>query len=205
MPYKKENQINNEGFNNPNSRLTEEEIVTILKLKAQGLSLRQIALQVKCSHTQVRRVLNPDQPRYIYEIRNELHEPIYVGESSNPKVRFAQHKSKVRNSDGQPGLFHGREDIYLMVHPQIYTNQVQSIEAQRALQKAYGLQTDNDKWSLSAKSATKKRKLTDAEVVEIRAKKSADPKLTNVQLGKEYGADYRLIGNIVNRKTRVNL
>lgn len=203
---KKENQINNEGFNNPNSRLTLEERKEIFRLREEGLSYRDIANRIKCSHTQVRRVLEPQPPRYVYEIVNTVTNVVeHVGESSDPKKRFAQHQRRVINSNGDPGLFFGREEIGLVVHPTPYHNQVESIEAQRQLQIKYGLPTDNEKWSKKKDQRIAHKKLTDEEVARIRAIKFANPEITNVQLAKDFGVDFRMIGNIVNRKTRIKI
>jgi len=206
MKNKKENQINNEGFNNPNSRLTLEERKTIFKLREEGLSYRDISYRVKCSHTQVKRVLEPQPPRYVYEIVNTITNVVeHVGESSNPQKRFDQHKRKVVNSNGDKGLFYGREEIHLVVHPTPYPNQIESIEAQRQLQIKYGLPTDNEKWSKTKDQRKVHKKLTDEEVLQIREIKSENPQITNVQLANQFGVDFRMIGNIVNRKTRIKI
>lgn len=206
MTYRKDNQINNEGFNNPNCRLTLEERQTAKRLKEEGYSLRDIANTLKCSHTQVRRVLEPSQPRWVYEIRNSLtHAAEHVGESSKPKTRFSQHKRKCINSNGDVGLFYNREDVYLHIHPEVYYSQVDSIEAQKQLQIKLGLPTDNEKWSKGIRNKVSHKKLTDEEVMQIRAIKANDPTTTNVELAKQFGVDFRTIGNIINRKTRIKI
>jgi DNA invertase Pin-like site-specific DNA recombinase len=206
MTYKKDNLIDNDGFNNPNCKLTLEDRIRAKQMRAEGCSYRAIANALECSHTQVRRILEPAQPRWVYEIVNKETLTVeHVGESCDPKKRFSRHKAKVVNSNGDQGLFYGREDICLHVHPEIYYSQVDSIEAQRQLQIKRGLPTDNEKWSRGVRNGVAQRKLTDAEVLQIRANKAADPTITNVQLAKMFGVDYRTIGNIINRKTRIKI
>jgi hypothetical protein len=206
MTYKKDNLIDNDGFNNPNCRLTLDERIRARQMREDGMSYRAIATELKCSHTQARRIVEPAQPRFVYEIVNkETLITEHVGESCNPKKRFSQHRAKTINSNGDQGLFYGREDIYLHIHPQVYYSQVDSIEAQRQLQIKRNLPTDNEKWSRGVRNGVAHKKLTDAEVLQIRANKAADPTITNVQLAKMFGVDYRTIGNIINRKTRIKI
>ena len=206
MTYKKDNLIDNDGFNNPNCKLTLEQRIRARQMRADGCSYRTIANTLECSHTQVRRILEPAQPRWVYEIRQiDTHIAEHVGETNNPKDRMRRHKAKVVNSNGDRGLFYGREDVYMHVHPEVYYSQIDSIEAQRLLQIKLGLPTDNEKWSRGVRNGVAHKKLTDAEVLQIRAIKKSDYSITNVQLAKEFGVDYRTIGNIINRKTRIKI
>ena len=57
--YKKDHKINNKGINNPNSKLSDQQVNEIKLLRyTEKLSHRTLAMKFDCSHTQIRRILN---------------------------------------------------------------------------------------------------------------------------------------------------
>ena len=57
--YKKDHKINNKGTNNPNAKLTDQQVNEIKLLRyTEKLSHRILAMRYGCSHTQIRRILN---------------------------------------------------------------------------------------------------------------------------------------------------
>lgn len=57
--YKKDHKINNRGLNNPNVKLTDEQVNEIKIMRnTKNISHRALGLMYNCSHTQIRRILN---------------------------------------------------------------------------------------------------------------------------------------------------
>jgi len=57
--YRKDHKINNKGENNPNAKLTDQQVNEIKLLHyIQKTPYRTLASVYKCSHTQIQRIIN---------------------------------------------------------------------------------------------------------------------------------------------------
>ena len=79
---------------------------------------------------------------YVYEIVNLMGTVEYVGETTQPTQRFANHKRKLRSPGS--GRFGNRSDVFMNIVKE-FDNKVHAFEYQCKLQKEYGLKTDKER------------------------------------------------------------
>jgi hypothetical protein len=79
---------------------------------------------------------------YVYEIVNLMGSVEYVGETSHPKQRLSNHKSKLRSPGC--GRFGNRFDIFMNIVKE-FDNKVDAFNYQCDLQKQYGLKPDTER------------------------------------------------------------
>ena len=78
---------------------------------------------------------------YVYEIVNLMGTVEYVGETTQPTQRFANHKRKLRSPGS--GRFGNRSDVFMNIVKE-FDNKLDAFEYQCTLQKEYGLKTDKE-------------------------------------------------------------
>ena len=79
---------------------------------------------------------------FIYEIINLMGTVEYVGESSQPELRFRRHKWK-------RGKFYNRHDIFVNILDIEFNSKKEAFNYQCKLQNEYGLLSDLDKYFVS--------------------------------------------------------
>jgi predicted GIY-YIG superfamily endonuclease len=79
---------------------------------------------------------------YVYTIVNTKGGVEYVGETTMPKKRFYNHKSKLRSAGS--GRFGNREDVFMNIVAE-FNNRKDAFDYQCNLQKQYGFETDVEK------------------------------------------------------------
>jgi predicted GIY-YIG superfamily endonuclease len=79
---------------------------------------------------------------YVYEIVNLMGTIEYVGETTNPKHRFGNHKRKLRSPGS--GRFGNRSDIFMNIVKE-FDNKLDAFNYQCELQKEYGLKPDTER------------------------------------------------------------
>ena len=94
---------------------------------------------------------------YVYELINLMGTIEYVGETTRPIQRFANHiKHKQKKGNGI-GLFYGRQDIIMNIVSK-HDSKSAAFTYQCELQKKYGLKTDREKYSKKDSIETKNKK-----------------------------------------------
>jgi predicted GIY-YIG superfamily endonuclease len=79
---------------------------------------------------------------FVYTIVNNNGKVEYVGETTNPKKRLYNHKSKIKSPGS--GRFSNREDIFMNIVAE-FNNRKDAFNYQCNLQKQYGFETDEEK------------------------------------------------------------
>jgi predicted GIY-YIG superfamily endonuclease len=102
---------------------------------------------------------------YVYELFNLVGTIEYVGETTTPKHRFNQHKSK-------DGKFHNRTDISMNIVEE-FDNKKDAYNYQCQLQKQYGFITDAETNSINSKGNQIWKGKTHSEETKQKMKESA--------------------------------
>lgn len=129
----------------------------------------------------------------VYKLVNTKGEVEYVGETTNPRIRFSNHRNKY-------GKFSGREDLEMVVL-EYYDTRKEAYLKQIELQISLGLITDREKMSRPGEE-NPKTKLTNDQVREI---KRDYKKGNGAELGRKYGVSRIVIGKIVNGRSFKNI
>ena len=80
---------------------------------------------------------------YVYELVNLMGTVEYVGESTRPIQRFANHIKHSPKSNKSIGKFYKRQDIILNIVSE-FNSKEEAYDYQCQLQKEYGLKTDRE-------------------------------------------------------------
>jgi hypothetical protein len=92
--------------------------------------------------------------KYVYELVNLMGTVEWVGETSRPKQRFANHiKHKPKKGNGI-GKFYGRQDLIMNIVAEFPTK-LEAYHYQCKLQNEYGLKSDIEKLYRKATDETK--------------------------------------------------
>ena len=146
---------------------------------------------------------------YVYELVNLMGTVEYVGETTNPKSRFSNHKTKSNKVRGGGGKFKNRADIFFNIVKEFDTKE-EAYDYQCKLQKEYGFETDLEKMKSRIKMYNILQnsgennylsKLTSEQVSDIRNSYIPYNKQYNgVMLAKKYNVSPQTINYIVNNK-----
>jgi len=127
-----------------------------------------------------------DMRYYVYKLVNTKDEVEYIGETTNPRVRFSNHRNKY-------GKFSGREDLEMVVI-EYFDTRKEAYLKQIELQVNIGLTTDRQRMSRPGEE-NPKTKLTNDQVREI---KRDYKKGNGAELGRKHGVSRMVIGKIMN-------
>jgi len=125
----------------------------------------------------------------VYKLVNTKGEVEYIGETTNPRVRFSNHRNKY-------GKFSGREDLEMVVL-EYFDTRKEAYLKQIELQIALSLTTDRERMSRPGEE-NPKTKLTNDQVREI---KRDYKKGNGAELGRKYGVSRMVIGKIINGRS----
>lgn len=81
---------------------------------------------------------------HVYELVNLMGTVEYVGETTRPKERFANHTKHKQSKGNSIGLFYGRCDLSMHI-VKSFDSKKEAYAYQIELQKQYGLPTDIEK------------------------------------------------------------
>jgi predicted GIY-YIG superfamily endonuclease len=130
---------------------------------------------------------------YVYELRNESNNVLYVGESAKPGQRIYFHRGNRKSK------VYGQK--FEMVIVGEFQTEKEAYNYQCELQTKYGLVTDRQKMARSGEE-NPKTKLTNEIVKQIRAQYV---KGKGAELGRKYGVSRMVIGRIMKNESYSNL
>ena len=94
--------------------------------------------------------------KYVYELVNLMGTVEWVGETSRPTQRFANHiKHKPKHKNGI-GKFYGRQDLVMNIVSE-FNSKKEAYDYQCELQNQYGLLTDRQKLCRTLSTETKSK------------------------------------------------
>ena len=126
---------------------------------------------------------------YVYKLVNRKGEIEWIGETTQPKIRFWNHK-------GKNGNFTNRDDLEMVII-EVFEDKKKAYDYQIDLQIRHGLITDNQKCALPGEK-NPSAKLTNEQVKEIRR---IYEKGKGEEIGRRYGVSRKAIGKVINRQS----